>query len=185
MRNLGKKSATEGEAPPAGGVKATKPLKKAKREPEDDDDLETKTNLKKQKKEGTETMEGLADRLQRIESKVDTLATKVDLLISVKGKRVHVKKSIKAKAEISSSEDELSSSDEDSKDKSVASVKVAAKVSSSSESDDEESDQGEKVEQRMANADIKIGVVSNSGRWPFGGRFSGGRCGGLGRCGRC
>ncbi|WZY76761.1 hypothetical protein YC2023_023145 [Brassica napus] len=109
-------------------------------------------------------MERLADRLQRIESKVDTLATKVDLLISVKGKRDHVKNSLKAKAEIRSSEDE-SSSNEDSEEKTVASVKVAAKVSSSSESDDdslsddEESDKGEKVGQRMAKADIKIGVA--------------------------
>ncbi|CDY48023.1 BnaA02g16160D [Brassica napus] len=105
----------------------------------------------------------------------------VDLLISVKGKRDHVKNSLKAKAEIRSSEDE-SSSNEDSEEKTVASVKVAAKVSSSSESDDdslsddEESDKGEKVGQRMAKADIKIGVVSYSGRWPFGG---------LGLCGRC
>ncbi|CAN6844889.1 unnamed protein product [Brassica oleracea] len=88
---------------------------------------------------------------------------------------------------------------EDSEEKSVASVKVAAKVSSSFESEDEKetlatssdssddgkSDQGEKVEQRMAKGDMKIGVVSYSGRWPLGGRFAGGRCGGLGRCGRC
>lgn len=52
-----------------------------------------------------ETIKGLTDRLQRIKYKVDTLETKVDLLISVKGKRVHVKKSLKAKAEISSSEE--------------------------------------------------------------------------------
>ncbi|KAJ4909416.1 Uncharacterized protein Rs2_04037 [Raphanus sativus] len=187
MGKCGKKS---GEAAPAGVVKATKPLKKAKREPEDDDDLETKTNLKKQKKDVViETMEGLADRLQRIESKLDMLVTKVDLLISAKGnKSLHVKKALKDKAEMSSSEDdESSSSDEDSKEKTVASVKVAAyKVSSSSsESDDEESDQGEKVEQRKANSGPMIGVVSDRGRWPIQTRFSGGRCGGLGRCGRC
>ncbi|WZZ33429.1 hypothetical protein YC2023_016830 [Brassica napus] len=135
-------------------------------------------------------MEGLADRLQRIESKFDMLATKVDLLISVKGKRVHVKKPKQRSVPLRN---------EDSEEKSVASVKMAAKVSSSFESEDEKetlatssdssddgkSDQGEKVEQRMAKGDMKIGVVSYSGRWPLGGRFAGGCCGGLGRCGRC
>ncbi|CAH8334676.1 unnamed protein product [Eruca vesicaria subsp. sativa] len=177
--------------------------KKVKREAEDDD-LETKTNLKKQKKEVIETMEGLVDHLKRIESKFDLLATKVDQLISVKGESVHVKKSLKAKAEISSSEDESSSSDEDSMDSSSSESE-----DDSSSSDDEESDQGEKAEVKTAkipknessnNVDSTndekesecsfrsptFGYVSRSGRWPFaGGRFSGGRCGGQGFCGRC
>ncbi|VYS62039.1 unnamed protein product [Arabidopsis thaliana] len=78
------------EATPA-VIKPTKPLKEGKREPEDD--LETKVNLKKQKKnfENKETMEGYTSFLQMIEakvdlltSKVDSLTSKVDLLVSVK-----------------------------------------------------------------------------------------------------
>ncbi|OAO99357.1 hypothetical protein AXX17_AT4G09940 [Arabidopsis thaliana] len=72
------------EATPA-VIKPTKPLKEGKREPEDD--LETKVNLKKQKKnfENKETMEGYTSFLQMIEAKVDSLTSKVDLLVSVKG----------------------------------------------------------------------------------------------------
>ncbi|CAN6844881.1 unnamed protein product [Brassica oleracea] len=225
---MGKSSMKSGEAAPAVVLKATKPLKKVKREPEDDD-LETKTNLKKQKKDVVDTTERLFDHLKRMESKFDLLVTKLDLLISVEGKGLHVNKFLKAKAEISSSEDESSSSDEDSVEKPVASAKPVAKVSSSSESenasedeketlatssdssDDEESDQGEKPEQKMEGTSVDSTEKSDEkdsedrfgfapgrfrggplgfhgrgrGRWPFGGPFVGGRCGGLGHCAGC
>ncbi|CAF2139627.1 BnaA02g16140D [Brassica napus] len=205
-----------GEAAPAVVVK---------REPEDGD-LETKTNLKKQKKDVTEGLvtEGLFDHLKRMESKFDLLVTKLDLLISVEGKGVHAKKFLKAKAEISSSEDESSSSDdEDSVEKPVAKVSSSSEsendsedeketlATSSDSSDDEESDQGEKPEQKMEGISVDSTEKSDEkeredrfgfapgrfrggplgfrgrgrGRWPFGGPFVGGRCGGLGHCSGC
>ncbi|CAN7040821.1 unnamed protein product [Brassica rapa subsp. trilocularis] len=212
-----------GEAAPAVVVKATKPLKKVKREPEDGD-LETKTNLKKQKKDVVDTTVGLFDHLKRMESKFDLLVTKLDLLISVEGKGVHAKKFLKAKAEISSSEDESSSSDdEDSVEKPVAKVSSSSEsendsedeketlATSSDSSDDEESDQGEKPEQKMEGISVDSTEKSDEkeredrfgfapgrfrggplgfrgrgrGRWPFGGPFVGGRCGGLGHCSGC
>ena len=203
-----------GEAAPAVVVK---------REPEDGD-LETKTNLKKQKKDVVDTTEGLFDHLKRMESKFDLLVTKLDLLISVEGKGVHAKKFLKAKAEISSSEDESSSSDdEDSVEKPVAKVSSSSEsendsedeketlATSSDSSDDEESDQGEKPEQKMEGISVDSTEKSDEkeredrfgfapgrfrggplrfrgrgrGRWPFGGPFVGGRCGGLGHCSGC
>ncbi|CDY69528.1 BnaC02g46430D [Brassica napus] len=183
-----------GEAAPAVVLKATKPLKKVKREPEDDD-LETKTNLKKQKKDVVDTTERLFDHLKRMESKFDLLVTKLDLLISVEGKGLLVNKFLKAKAEISSSEDESSSSDEDSVEK-----PPVAKVSSSSESenasedeketlatssdssDDEESDQGEKPEQKMEGTSDSMVAVEVVGLLEV---LLGGRCGGLGHSAGC
>lgn len=70
MAGSSKKSATEGEAD-AAVIKATKPLTEGNKQPEDDS--ETKVYLKKQKKDvkksEKETMEGFADRLQRLEAK--------------------------------------------------------------------------------------------------------------------
>ncbi|KAH0938412.1 LOW QUALITY PROTEIN: hypothetical protein HID58_005873 [Brassica napus] len=118
---------------------------------------------------------------------------------------VHAKKFLKAKAEISSSEDESSSSDdEDSVEKPVASAKPVAKFSSSSESendsedeketlatssdssDDEESDQGEKPEQKMegtsADSTEKSDEKEREDRFGFApGRFRGGPLGFRGR----
>ncbi|XP_010428179.1 PREDICTED: nucleolin 1-like [Camelina sativa] len=159
MAESSKRSATKGEATPA-VIKATKSLKELKREQEDD--IKTKVNLKKPKKdviiahpgkeksEMKEIMKGIADRLQRLEAKVDLLATKADLqaiLIAVKGEKVPVMKPpavsasdsedssymdtspddkvTRTKAETSSSEDESSSSEEPA-NKPAASAKPAA-----------------------------------------------------------
>ncbi|XP_010469654.1 PREDICTED: nucleolin 1-like [Camelina sativa] len=141
---MGRKSATRVEANPA-VIKAMKPLTKGKREAKDD--LESKANLKKQKKkhENKETMEGFVLSLQLMEAKMDLLTTKVDFLTSkvdllatnadlqkiltslkefseTKNPDAAAKNnSLTAKAERSSSEDESSSDAEPAKDSSSSS----------------------------------------------------------------
>ncbi|EFH63712.1 predicted protein, partial [Arabidopsis lyrata subsp. lyrata] len=132
MAGSSKKSVTKSEATPA-VIKATKSLKKGKREPKDDS--ETKVNLKKpkkdviasfEKKKKSETkaiMKGIADSLQRLEAKVDLLATKAEIeaiLISAKANPLPFFSYMDT-----SSEDESSSDEEPEK-------KPAAKGSSSS-----------------------------------------------------
>ncbi|CAN6998421.1 unnamed protein product, partial [Brassica oleracea var. botrytis] len=68
-------------------------------------------------------------------------------------------------------------------------------ATSSDSSDDEESDQGEKPEQKVedhfgfAPGRFRGGPLGfhgrGRGRWPFGGPFVGGRCGGMGHCSGC
>ncbi|KAG7589916.1 RNA-binding domain superfamily [Arabidopsis suecica] len=144
MAGSSKKSATKSEATPA-VIKATKSLKKGKRELKDDS--ETKVNLKKPKKDVIASfekkkkseikaiMKGIADSLQRLEAKVDLLATKADIqaiLISAKGKKIPARKPpTKADYDSEDSYMDTSSEDESSSDEEPA-KKPAAKGSSSS-----------------------------------------------------
>ncbi|CAE5963934.1 unnamed protein product [Arabidopsis arenosa] len=144
MAGSSKKSATKSEATPA-VIKATKSLKKGKRETKDDS--ETKVNLKKpkkdviasfEKKKKSETkaiMKGIADSLQRLEAKVDLLATKAEIeaiLISAKGKKIPaMKPPTKAAYDSEDSYMDTSSEDEAYSDEEPA-KKPAAKGSSSS-----------------------------------------------------
>ncbi|XP_010436361.1 PREDICTED: nucleolin 1-like [Camelina sativa] len=168
MGKSSKKYTTKVEADPA-IIKTTKPLKKGKREAEDD--LETKVKLKKQKKnqkkesENKETM----DFLQLMEAKMDLLITKVDLLTSKVDSLattadlqeiltslkevVETNGSLTAKAESSSSEDESEDDSQDDKvilytsdeEPSKDPVKDSSSSSDSSSEDDSQDDKASNV----------------------------------------
>ncbi|CAN7097771.1 unnamed protein product, partial [Brassica rapa subsp. narinosa] len=136
---MGKKSATKVEAAPA-AIKATKPLKKGKREPEDD--LETKVNLKKQKKDVV-----AAVKKEKAEKKVPKKVESSDESDSSeseeeeKAKKVPAKKApVKA---ASSSDDDDSSSDDEPTPKKATNGTVAKKAKDESSSSEESSDEEE------------------------------------------
>ncbi|KAJ4917539.1 nucleolin 1-like [Raphanus sativus] len=137
---MGKKSATKGEAAPA-AIKATKPLKKGKREPEDD--LDTKVNLKKQKKDLVAAVQKEKAE-KKVPKKVESSDEESDS--EEEDKEPAQKKAVastngtvakKAKDESSSGE-ESSDEEEVAVTKKPAAAKPAVKDSSSSEEDDSE-----------------------------------------------
>ncbi|KAG2305049.1 hypothetical protein Bca52824_033700 [Brassica carinata] len=141
---MGKKSATKAEAAPA-AIKATKPLKKGKREPEDD--LDTKVNLKKQKKDLVATVQKEKAE-KKVPKKVESSDEESDSSDSEeeeKTKKVPAKKP-PVKADSSSDEsDDSSSDDEPAQKKAVASTNgtVAKKAKDESSSEEESSDEEE------------------------------------------
>ncbi|KAF3609641.1 hypothetical protein DY000_02048245 [Brassica cretica] len=150
---MGKKSATKVEAAPA-AIKATKPLKKGKRDPEDD--LDTKVNLKKQKKDVI-----AAVQKEKAEKKVPKKVESSDSSDS-SGIEEEVKEPAPKKAVASTNgtvaKDDSSSEEESSDEEEVAATKkpaavakngsVKAKSESSSEDDssDESDDESEESE---------------------------------------
>ncbi|EOA35556.1 hypothetical protein CARUB_v10020762mg [Capsella rubella] len=153
MAGSSKKSATKGESTPA-LIKATKSVKKSKRKQEDDSKRPKKdvtiAPLKKKKSGRKKIMKEIVDRLQRLEAKMDLLATKADLeaiLISAKGEKVPaIKPPAKAASDSEDSSYMDTSSDEQvtvSKNPHAAAKKVSvkAKTENSSSQDDSSSDE--------------------------------------------
>ncbi|CAA7023123.1 unnamed protein product [Microthlaspi erraticum] len=160
------RSSTKVKATPA-VVKAARPMKKVKREAEDDLELENnkKDVTEKEQPVSTEMMKGIADRIQRIEEKIYLLISSSS---SSSGVGAAVKTgSVKAEPERSSSDDEPAEkkAEEDTK---------TLKEESTSDDSSEESDEKE--------IDTRFGPV---GGLFVGGPFRGGRCGGLRQCTRC
>ncbi|KAH0872255.1 hypothetical protein HID58_069617 [Brassica napus] len=150
---MGKKSATKVEAAPA-AIKATKPLKKGKREPEDD--LETKVNLKKQKKDLV-----AAVQKEKAEKKVPKKVESSDESDSSdseeedKAKKVPAKKApVEAASSSDDDADDSSSDDEPAQKKAVASTNgiVAKKAKDESSSEEESSDEESEDEKTAPKA---------------------------------
>ncbi|KAF8084004.1 hypothetical protein N665_0739s0003 [Sinapis alba] len=141
---MGKKSATKVEAAPA-AIKATKPLKKGKREPEDD--LDTKVNLKKQKKDLVAAVQKEKAE-KKVPKKVESSDEESDSSDSEeedKAKKVPAKKAPVKAASSSDDSDDSSSDDEPAQKKAVASTNgtVAKKAKDESSSEEESSDEEE------------------------------------------
>lgn len=152
---MDKKSAIKGKSSLSAN-KTTKPVKKVMR-----DDLE-KNNKKnvtgKEQSDTKEVIEILADRVQKIEEKIDLLITLIspnNEEVATAGKSV----SVKAETESNSSDDEEPS-------------KKKAKLDDDMAGDN--SDESDEKESYPYNHGLYVGD-----------RFSGGRCGGLGRCSYC
>ncbi|CAN7083057.1 unnamed protein product, partial [Brassica oleracea var. botrytis] len=160
---MGKKSATKVEASPA-AIKATKPLKKGKREPEDD--LETKVNLKKQKKDLV-----AAVQKEKAEKKVPKKVESSDESDSSdseeedKAKKVPAKKApVKAVSSSDDDADDSSSDDEPAQKKAVASTNetVAKKAKDESSSEEESSDEEEVAATKKPAAAAKPAAKDSS-----------------------
>ncbi|CAA7023128.1 unnamed protein product [Microthlaspi erraticum] len=157
------RSNTKVKAAPA-VVKATTPLKKLKREREDDLENRKKDVTEKEQSVSMEMMKELADRMQRMEEKIDLL---ISSSRSSNGVAAAVKTgSVKAEPERSSSDDEPSEkkAEEDTK---------TPREESTSDDSSEESD-----EKEIARFGPSRGLF-------VGGRFRGGRCGGRRLCSTC
>ncbi|CAF2097957.1 unnamed protein product [Brassica rapa subsp. narinosa] len=149
---MGKKSATKVvDAAPA-AIKATKPLKKGKRDPEDD--LDTKVNLKKQKKDVI-----AAVQKEKAEKKVPKKVENSDSSdieeeeSSDEEEVAAVAKngSVKAKAESSSEEEDSSDESDDESEKPAA--KKAAPATTKADSSEEDSDEESEDEKPAAKKD--------------------------------
>ncbi|XP_013637896.1 PREDICTED: nucleolin 1-like [Brassica oleracea var. oleracea] len=150
---MGKKSATKVEAAPA-AIKATKPLKKGKRDPEDD--LDTKVNLKKQKKDVIAAVQKEKAE-KKVPKKVESSDSSDSSDIEEEVKEPAPKKAV-ASTNGTVAKDDSSSEEESSDEEEVAATKkpaavakngsVKAKAESSSEDDssDESDDESEESE---------------------------------------
>ncbi|CAH8358198.1 unnamed protein product [Eruca vesicaria subsp. sativa] len=147
---MGKKSATKVEAAPA-AIKATKPLKKGKRDPEDD--LDTKVNLKKQKNDVIAAVQKEKAE-KKVPKKVENSdSSDIEEEEEVAATAVAKNGSVKAKADSSSEEDSSDESKVESEDEKKPAAKKTAsattKAASKSDSSEEDSDE-ESVDEKPA-----------------------------------
>ncbi|KFK36056.1 hypothetical protein AALP_AA4G072000 [Arabis alpina] len=156
MGKSSKKSASKVESAPA-LVKDSKPLKKGKREPEDD--LETKVNLKKQKV--------AAVPAKKLPKKVESSdSDSSDSEEEVKAKKVPAKKVVAKVASSSDDSEDSSSDDEPAQKKAATNGAVVKKSKDESSSDDDSSDEEVAVAKKPAaaakNGSVKAKAESSS-----------------------
>ncbi|XP_048629901.1 nucleolin 1-like isoform X2 [Brassica napus] len=157
---MGKKSATKVEAAPA-AIKATKPLKKGKRDPEDD--LDTKVNLKKQKKDVIAAVQKEKAE-KKVPKKVESSDSSDSSDIEEEVKEPAPKKAVAstngtvAKDDSSSEDDSSDESDDESekpaaKKAAPATTKAASSADSSEEDSDEESEDEKPAPKKDSSSD--------------------------------
>ncbi|XP_022566939.1 nucleolin 1-like isoform X3 [Brassica napus] len=148
---MGKKSATKVEAAPA-AIKATKPLKKGKRDPEDD--LDTKVNLKKQKKDVIAAVQKEKAE-KKVPKKVESSDSSDSSDIEEEVKEPAPKKAVASTngtvaKDDSSSEDDSSDESDDESEKPAAKKAAPATTKAASSADSSEEDSDEKPAAKKA-----------------------------------